>query len=1062
MTFAELSLELRGILNAVFPGIDLHEEMPQLDKDAVDNIFWRLTQYGLNDAQTLAAELSDFISSLNRNGDFMLVNETIQRPASRLVVSDIPLVEKASQWDSHFKTSLISAELPPEIRLGRILYSAMRFGGLLSESHIEALYHMLRSHQRPFVLGQVVWFELTDRNNATLTWLPDALTLVLITAWLGKTSTLGKASWLGKRKAWSLIVSDFLFTGASQRKQSRIRGSDIIKGIAARLAIEITPALIDIATGHTLSVSLKQNTFLRLLTKKSPKLPVEPPKKRSGSGNDLREKFSSTYDRAFSTRIASLISESKRHSPAIVSDRIKDEIDSFQGKINPNLLHTSLWLATRLVTDGAWSKPLAPTTAHNRFSKLNRLLASIENDQDFLSLSQNQIAQLYRRPLEDTLQRTNKEAKGQTHQLAVAIRDFHDFMVREYDIDHDYEADKYILRNHKKRLVQSVDAEVLMPWEYEEIKAYLVEANKRLKNTKASSEEADLNQMLLVILILGYRAGMRRSEVHYLRIADIHIPQIRDDGHRTSFGMECVVSPNEKHDLKSPSATRRIPIGILLTDFEKKVFVEFYRKRLEKSGRDEFLFNTASNPRPYLESRVLFEPIHWLLRSATGNPAMRFHHLRHSFATWNFWEWMSSKWAGKSVITSLSNSLSLNKIQLERKAVLGLSNGAAPSRKVLHALSMMIGHSHPSTTIRHYIHSAPILLHAELNLIQPRLLKKELAKIATISARGLLKISSTQSKKQSGMLDADESMPSILWDRCVRILKRDSDLSSKTIGFRKVKAKSLAKFRREPSGERIYLIDLYMAAYDYFEGQDNVRYLEEKYGVYPQALTQTLEQADKLFSLEKTIGNRKDTQRPRHYRKVSRAAKSSSASHAIYSQRLPPLSRQKRELLTIEKMMVSAQSLRQRQKAKLRKMLDYFAENSTAYDHGIEFTKRRDLDAFVSSIRLLALEIENQDGLKNERIRITIWLPDLSQTTKESARMYWNKVIQFKNYQIDFREKKRRLKHTNGYVLLDLIAPQAIKPSKKNSSKRRPADSGFSVGLYILYLTTGHWDAGKV
>ncbi|WP_404397974.1 tyrosine-type recombinase/integrase [Idiomarina loihiensis] len=1096
MKFEELSDPVQEILHGVFPDADLKSSIPRISKQAAESIFWRLTQYSLRDAEELANELSEFISSLNRTDDATLVNTTITPTPARLLVEDIELSSSVSQWENAFLTSFETSPSSAEFMVGRILFSAMRYGGLLQHELIHDLYLKVMYKVRPFKLNDVVWFELKNNNNLNTRWIPDSLSLLLIDQWLKTEWTLTRS-----RGKWNYYVSIALSSRAT------IRPSEFFTVIAKRLALEVTPALIDIATGDTVSVQLKRSAFFRLITRRSPPLKIELPTTKPKTLESIFEKFSSTADKALMRRMSSLVDDANNEEnkkPGALSNTLQNELDAFEGRVSENLHLSGQWLAHRLINQGSWSGPLAIGSASRRFKTVNAVLSNIPDGNSILSLTENEVSDLYSHAINKRKNASSSAARARTKTVAATLRDFHDFIVHHYDATPNYEPDKVITQGAKKHPIEAVDADVLMPWEYEAIKNRLVKEINQLSRRNSQISQILFHQALLVVFMLGYRTGMRRSEIQYLRVGDIHNPQ-----KELSSSTECVVMPNELRSLKTESGYRDIPVGVLLTPAELNSLNDFWSQRRIEGGDGAFLFNIPGQKRPFLDSRVLFEPIHWLLKSVTGNPRMRFHHLRHSFATWRFWSWMSVKFNGRSVMKSLGDITSCDAAVKERERILGLRNGVMPSRKVLHALSMAIGHSHPQTTLRHYIHSTDLVLHAELQHIQPIFEKKTLASLAGISLKGLYKLARDKAVDACSPSRCDYT-PALVWSTCLRRIeardvnelctKDSNDSNDSTTAFtvlsipprlseqkgsyndcpfkpstsfrlkesikvtkevqytsiapvdtyRTIDPSALSIIQREPSGKRLAPIDRYMAAFDFYRYGYDVRTLEEKYEISANDIQKTLQQARRLFNLTKRIGNTQSKERPRHFRKIRHDANTDRDPKVSYVKQLPPLSRQVREMITIEKMLVAADKLDLRIKRRLRKALDYFVNNSTAYESGIDFTRRQDLESFVSAMKLLNLDTKTADGNSKSRLRITLYLPYEDKELTHKAISYWNKVIEFEAYQITRKIKKRSIKHDYGYVLIDLLATKPESSSK--SERRRVADGGFKIGLYILYL----------
>lgn len=1043
MIFAGLSSELVEVLTDVFSIDESTQSIPVFDRESVEKIFWKLTSFDEASAKKLAEELSVFVSNLKRPDDQVLVTAVIQRPAARVTESDIALIAKLDKTEQIFHRLLEQDERSPKVDMGLVLFSAVRYGGLLDKHNLEQLFHKLRRGEPPNVIGKTAWYSFEHDVGGKVIWLPEPLTLGLITQWCSQKKAEAMRQQSAKRYGWHHYVNEVIRAGSSEKVTWTPK--TFLKASSSRLAMDIAPALVDIASGKTPVCAFHQHTWLRLLTEKSPTLPKE--YKQRGTPLDVTkisrlDYLQSSFDTEILKRVSKISEQLKGRPIQHCIDAINEEHGVFAARLSPNLNLLFEWMLFRVVNAGSWSGPLKMSSAINRLGLLHRAFRTHDKVDDVLLLDAQETSEFY----EAVISSYQKERQVT---VARALRDFHDFLIRNYGVEPDYTPDRYILKEGKKNKALSVDAEVLMPWEYLQLKNYLT-------RVVASTTHQDIARLVLAALILGYRAGFRRSEIHYLRVNDFSLwdekPEVT----------EIIVKEHQLRTLKSPSAYRRIKVGALLSPPERRFLLDLVNERKLRDGSEAFVFRTLDCERPFISAKRLFEPLVQLLKQVTGNPAMRFHHLRHSVATWNFWRWMAPSSGQHSAIPILAKMVSFKQVAAERRAILGVREGLEPSRKTLHALSMMIGHSHPTTTLRHYIHSTHVTLHDQLCMAQPRLKKKVLAELAGLTPRGLLKAMKSKAVV-AGEPEFDEWRAIAIREKCLSTLRALQDKSLTPKDWRKKKALNLTWHNREPSGERSELIDYYLAAKDYYEGTERIEWLENRYAIFGTTLNEVLEQSSELFKLQIRVRKGNSTiPRPRHWERISvqQLDHSTGEIHqeSDYYKRLPSLPRQIRERMTVERMLAAAQSLNKTQKGKLIKALDYFVNHSNRRDSGISFITRRSLDAFVTAIRSLQLTVAGHDGQHAERLRITISAPELNTipSKKRALADYWNKRIGFKRYQVVFRERRLGSKYKHGQVHLDLIAVEA-ETSTTKSSKRRVADAGFRVGLYVLYVTQEVW-----
>jgi integrase len=1045
MMVSALSQELKVILSDILKIDESTKNLPIFDRESVEAIFWRLVQLDKKSGKKLADELSVFVSSLGRAEDQLLVTAEIPRPAARIIESDIILITALSKTESIFHRRLEQLDRSSDITLGLLLFSAIRFGGLLDKYNIEQFFHKLKSAEPPKVINKTAWYSFKHEISGNVIWLPDPLTLSLISQWLRNQKLSSQSGHSRKCFGWLYYINrlaDKIETSIDKWQQTAF-----LRACSVRLAMDIAPALVDIANGTTPTCAFNQHSWLRLLTEKTPPLSKKQNQKTSIRETPKYEAIShlqTSFDAEILSRVGFICKNTSRINLLESVDRIRAEHEAFASMLSANTNLLFEWMIYRLLNEGSWSGPLKPSSAINRLKLLKGAFRSHKKFDDILLMDEDDVAELY-----ETILESYQSAKQTT--VAGALRDFHDFLVRNYDIAPNYTPDKYVLAAARQNKALAVDAEVLMPWDYQTLKSYLQKA-------PVETESRELVNLVLAALILCYRTGMRRSELLYLRVNDFSI----DD--ENQLAAEIILKEHHLRSLKSPSAYRRLKIGTLLTPPELKFLIQLVNKRQALDGCSAFVFRTSNCERPYISAKRLFDPLTQLLKQVTGNPTMRPHHLRHSTPTWNFFRWMAPSSGKNAAIPTLTKLTNFEKVAAERREIIGVKDGLEPSRKALHALSMMMGHAHPTTTLRHYIHSSHIVLHDQLCLIQPKLQKRVLADLVGFSPRGLFKALQKQ-MQEDGADDIDDFKAWSIRDKCLSALAASQEDVSEIKGWRSKSALNLTWKNREPSAERLELIDYYMAAIDYLSGVENVTLLENRYAIFGSKFRLVLEQADKLLNLKMKVrkGNA-SVERYRHYEQYICERIDYSTGEITkskeYKRQLPKLSRQIRERITIEKILVAVRELNQTQKDKLVKALEFFADNSNRRDHGITFKNRRPLDAFVSAIRTLNLTSMAKNGKPAERLRLTISAPQLRKFTAQSQKLeeYWNSAITFKRYQLDYRVKDLGHQYKNGLAEIDLMSVEA-KTSESESTKRRIADAGFRVGLYILYVTQSVWNS---
>jgi hypothetical protein len=112
-----------------------------------------------------------------------------------------------------------------------------------------------------------------------------------------------------------------------------------------------------------------------------------------------------------------------------------------------------------------------------------------------------------------------------------------------------------------------VDASILTVDDYLNIRKYLCDH-------WPANDHPDLVDIAEIITVLGFRCGLRRMEVLMLRVGDFC------GGERT----ELLVRPWALRKLKTPNATRRIPLYALLNHEESVLLSQWVQKRDDEVG----------------------------------------------------------------------------------------------------------------------------------------------------------------------------------------------------------------------------------------------------------------------------------------------------------------------------------------------------------------------------------------------------------------------------------------------------------------------------------------------
>lgn len=722
MKFEELHEEIKSRLRLLNPGVKNHQIII-LSQDDYNRLYWDLHE--LQQQPKFKKQEADFIAQLHGYIDenryfygqnFLIKNVSkVIRPSPPVKELDIPSVKKIEELDQRLFKSLEQNDLTNETLFGRLLYCAARFGGLANKPFLTSFAIQLNRRAMKSAEG-LIWFELTGAANELHTWFPDNLSLLLIKQWFEREHHFVVL----REPAYYILKFARLASHLSTMKLSL---TWLFNAVKARLSLSITPFALDILRYKQSNLPLKEGPHLRLLTQKVPPLTITPKKQikpqyakelssppiliTAFTNHRESEKFLSwAKDQLIELKTSGKSTSSKIDPKKLkeTATLLQDKLTNTYERITPIAKILIEWLIHSLLKGGVWSGKLKPSTLIKYLALIKTPLQSYLGYQDPIALDVEEMAHIYLGIIN-----TGKNIAAKKQRASI-LRDFHAILTINYAVEPCYIFQEFIAIGNKDK-VNLVDANILMPWEYEAAKAFLMQSNERTGLSEIQQKAVQ------VALILGFRCGFRRSEVHYLKLEDLEWDL--EDKNIPEWAT-LLISFSESRDLKSISALRRLPVGLLLNKSELAVLADYCQARLKLGKTDsDFLFYFGET-RPLLgrvaqvvDSDALFDPLTTLLQRVTGDNSFRYHHLRHSFATWLFWYWTSDIHKFSHPIDTLKMHPEFVHLLAAREALLHKPS-TAPSRKTLHAISSFIGHSGPTITLFHYIHSATWLIWSDM------------------------------------------------------------------------------------------------------------------------------------------------------------------------------------------------------------------------------------------------------------------------------------------------------------------------------------------------------------
>lgn len=347
---------------------------------------------------------------------------------------------------------------------------------------------------------------------------------------------------------------------------------------------------------------------------------------------------------------------------------------------------------------------LAFSTVERYFSAIATRLPDIASDKDFLELDAWSYEELYEQLL-------FYPDGPDCEYLAGRLHEFHAYLVDVWCVEPpDWSA--FPLPREQLDKSQAVDANLLTPGEY-------LAALELLDTDPASDPATRLHTSAL--LVLGYRFGTRISDALRVRYDDLVLDPKQGEAilhvHTNIYGAP-----------KSESGNRQIPLVGTLGFVEWRALTRLkahFDERLRKGDPKSGLFADPEHPRAPIERRMLLDRIHLAIRTASGDGTLRYHHLRHSFATR----------LGVALFADLGKCLFWDDLLRAmwgappdaRETRTKLTGTAELTDDAVQVLPCLLGHASAETSFRHYFHAMDGLIYTLVNTNAPALSARALS-----------------------------------------------------------------------------------------------------------------------------------------------------------------------------------------------------------------------------------------------------------------------------------------------------------------------------------------------
>jgi integrase len=303
---------------------------------------------------------------------------------------------------------------------------------------------------------------------------------------------------------------------------------------------------------------------------------------------------------------------------------------------------------------------------------------------------------------------------------------------------------------------------ILLPHEYRKL---YDELSKNMVS-EISLERRNFVKNMLLLLIIGYRLGLRRGEIENLLVSDFDL---------TRF-MVVIVQPHQNHQLKTAHSPRQVAITGRFSDDEVNFLKNHIGCRSKNTAISNHKLIFSGDDRAestYYDN--LFHVLTRMLQGITNDSNMRFHSLRHSFASRNFYMMMFMNNLNRNINNDYL-SIDLDEFDRFNQYLSRVRPSGIGTRQfnVLHQLASEMGHSSPETTLKTYIHTLDIISNEYRDRNLPRFTAKTFSLLLDRNVEAIYKHCRSRNISYDDGLIAVSSVRRIMHNRMKNLLENIS------------------------------------------------------------------------------------------------------------------------------------------------------------------------------------------------------------------------------------------------------------------------------------------------
>ncbi|MET0115988.1 MAG: site-specific integrase [Sedimenticola sp.] len=630
--------------------------------------------------------------------------------------SQARLLEKA------LRESIVAIDtLSPEERFAQLILSVVLFSGLINKGMMLTFANLRLSdvwyHRGLFWVDLPVDEKQAVAGSIRRVWL-DPVTGQLIRRLVydrrkDPDFSIHHASWgggkYGSEKMLYRMLRNFLKRFGVPAKQIPGSLAGLVALGAAGLRRWLPRYLFDYATGRDVSYSLSPVANARLMTGRPGNLNEADQGIPEPEWPMFEDDASLTSGPAgISTSESACIEEVRALLLREESDQVLLRVEAGQPGVTPVVQILTRWCVALLGNEAKGMGQHSGQAVASIFSRLAWPLVIHAGSRDPAAMGTGAHIALYENVLD------YHQTESVQIQTGKNLQGFHDQLVDDYGLEAiRFETlDGFVPERH------AVRANIITPGEYREI-------IDRLWPWRNSGNFEGRRRFLLVVL--GYRCGLRRREALKLKIRDI----------AGRVEVRIRVRKNKYGSLKSRSSRRWLPVTDLLVGDERRELTAYCQQRLNESHTGEvLLFANRGRDNVLPRFNSVFEPIYRVVREVTGDPSLVYHICRHTLSTM------------LSVIQEATRVPAILDPRIEGLVAYDMSaeqfdtllSHEHTKRAILHQTAALVGHSTPAVTTLHYIHLLDWLLFQNLQARDIRCSFEELAALLGYGTRSLYNV----------------------------------------------------------------------------------------------------------------------------------------------------------------------------------------------------------------------------------------------------------------------------------------------------------------------------------